>query len=125
MRFALPATRNLQLTFLPISLSLLGFVLLGKFAPILNNTFFSIQLQTKDSFCTQKSIFISPVCFYDTCGIILSLNVPRKSIFRCCGTPRWLSLSKPPPSLALSYGRFDASTGSATTSSTTTNKDFI
>jgi len=37
-----------------------------------------------------------------------------------CRTFRWLSLSKPPSSLAFSYGRFDASTGSATTSSITT-----
>jgi len=34
-------------------------------------------------------------------------------------TSRWLSLSKPPSSLAFSYGRFNASTSPATTSSTT------
>jgi len=36
-----------------------------------------------------------------------------------CRTFRWLSQSKPPSSLAFSYSRFDASTGSATTSSAT------
>jgi len=44
----------------------------------------------------------------------------RKSIFNISKL-RWLSLLKPPPSLALSCGRFDASTSSATTSSTTTS----
>jgi len=33
--------------------------------------------------------------------------------------------SKPPSLLAFSYGRLDASTSSATTSSTTINNDFI
>jgi len=38
---------------------------------------------------------------------------------------QWLSLSKPPPLLAFSYGGFDASTSSATTGSTTTVIDKI
>jgi len=42
-----------------------------------------------------------------------------KSIFRL------LSLSKPPSSLAFSYGRFDASTSSATTGSTIVSTDTI
>jgi len=39
--------------------------------------------------------------------------------FSDIGTLRWLSLSKPPFSLAFFHGRSDASTSSATTGSTT------
>jgi len=59
---------------------------------------------------------------------IKPIDGSRKSIFNI-GKLRWLSLSKPPSSLAFSYGRFDASTSSATTGSMTvstgTSNDFI
>jgi len=38
-----------------------------------------------------------------------SLPMGHGNQFSDIGTPRWLSLSKPPPSLTLSCGRFDAS----------------